>query len=238
VPGFPTVARGIKNIADKVLPDPTNWKLYSTTSGPIKERVQGLADKYILTPLRTAGKNTPEGRAIFMEGEQLVAKYRKSVDLDLNEIEKGLYKTLNISFKDRVFKTATPVAAREYLESSFVDLTNKIKELTGALEAARNINRSNANEMNSTRDAIQAWTFEELENGQLTESQSEELADICGFQLVKEVEVEVTVTYSMTVSAGPTDDVEDIVNNINFNSIDYDTSVIDLQDVTIDRTDF
>jgi hypothetical protein len=139
--------------------------------------------------------------------------------------------------------TSAPVTenhymTREYLESSFIDLTNKIKELTGALEAARNINRSNANEMNTTRDAIQAWTFEELENGQLTESQSEELADICGFQLVKEVEVEVTVTYSMTVSAGPTDDIEDIVNNINFNSIDYDTSIIDLQDVTIDRTDF
>lgn len=117
IPGFPTVARGIKTVADKVLPDPTNWKLYSTTSGPIKERIQALADKYILTPLRTAGKNTPEGRAIFMEGEQLVAKYRKSVDIDLNEIEKGLYKTLNISFKDRIFKTATPVAAKEYLES-------------------------------------------------------------------------------------------------------------------------
>lgn len=117
IPGIPTVARGIKTLTDKVLPDPTNWKLYSTTSGPIKERIQALADKYILTPLRTAGKNTPEGRAIFMEGEQLVAKYRKSVDLDLNEIERGLYKTLNISFKDRLFKTATPVAAKEYLES-------------------------------------------------------------------------------------------------------------------------
>ena len=117
IPGIPTVARGIKNIADKVLPDPTNWKLYSTTSGPIKERVQGLADKWILTPLRTAGKNTPEGAAIFREGEELVAKYRKSVDIDLKDIEKGLYETLNISFKDRVFKTSTPVAAREYLES-------------------------------------------------------------------------------------------------------------------------
>jgi len=117
VPGFPTVARGVKNIADKVLPDPTDWKLYSTTSGPIKERIQGLADKWILTPLRTAGKNTSEGAAIFREGEQLVAKYRKSVDVDLKEVEKGLYETLNISFKDRVFKTATPVAAREYLES-------------------------------------------------------------------------------------------------------------------------
>ena len=117
IPGIPTVARGIKNIADKVLPDPTNWKLYSTTSGPIKERVQGLADKWILTPLRTAGKNTPEGAAIFREGEELVAKYRKSVDIDLKDIEKGLYQTLNIGFKDRVFKAATPVAAREYLES-------------------------------------------------------------------------------------------------------------------------
>jgi hypothetical protein len=127
---------------------------------------------------------------------------------------------------------------REYLESSFVDLTNKIKELTGALEAARNINRSNANEMNSTRDAMQTWTFEAIENRTIDESDAEEIAEICGFQLTKEVEVEVTVTYSMTVTAGVNDDVEDIVNNINFNSIDYDTSVIDLQDVTIDRTDF
>ena len=42
----------------------------------------------------------------------------------------------------------------------------------------------------------------------------------------------------MTVTTGPTDDVEDIVNNINFNSIDYDSGSIDLQDVSIDRVDF
>jgi vacuolar-type H+-ATPase subunit I/STV1 len=132
----------------------------------------------------------------------------------------------------------TFAATQEYLRSQLDEKTDKIIQLEKALEAARDINRSNAREMNDTRDAIQAWTFEELENGQLTESQAEEIAGICGFELSKEVEVEVTVTYSLTVTAGPTDDVEDIVNNINFNSIDYDTSVIDLQDVTIDRTDF
>lgn len=134
--------------------------------------------------------------------------------------------------------TENQYMTREYLEASFIDLTNKIKELTGALDIARNINRNNANEMNSTRDAIQSWTFEELENGQLTESQAEEISEICGFELTKETEVEVTVTYSLTVTSGPNDDVEDIVNNINFNSVDYDTSVIDLADVTIDRVDF
>ena len=134
--------------------------------------------------------------------------------------------------------TENQYMTREYLEASFIDLTNKIKELQGALDIARNINRNNANEMNSTRDAIQSWTFEELENGQLTESQAEEISEICGFELTKETEVEVTVTYSLTVTAGPNDDVEDIVNNINFDTIDYDTELISSLNASIDRIDF
>jgi vacuolar-type H+-ATPase subunit I/STV1 len=134
--------------------------------------------------------------------------------------------------------TTTFVATQEFLRSQLDEKTDKIIQLEKALEAARDINRSNAREINDTRDAIQAWTLEELENGQLTESQSEEIAGICGFELTKEVEVEVTVTYSMTVTTGPTDDVADIVDNINFNSIDYDSDSTYLQDVTVDRIDF
>ena len=132
----------------------------------------------------------------------------------------------------------TFAATQEYLRSQIDEKTDKVIQLEKALEAARDINRSNAREMNDTRDAIQAWTLEELENGQLTESQSEEIAGICGFELTKEVEVEVTVTYSMTVTAGPTDDVADIVSNINFDTIDYDSDSIYLQDVTVNSIDF
>jgi hypothetical protein len=139
--------------------------------------------------------------------------------------------------------TSAPVTdnhymTREYLESSFIDLTNKINQLTNALEAARNINRSNANEMNNKTDAMKTWTFEAMENNTIDESAAEEIAEICGFELSKETEVEVTVTYSLTVTSGPSDDIEDIVNNINFDSIDYDTNSIDFANVTIDRVDF
>jgi hypothetical protein len=134
--------------------------------------------------------------------------------------------------------TTTFAATQEYLRSQMDEKVDKIVQLEKALESARDINRSNAREMNDTRDAIQAWTFEEFENGQLTESQAEEIAGICGFELTKETEVEVTVTYSLTVTAGPTDDVEDIVNNINFDTIDYDTSLISSLNASVDSIDF
>jgi hypothetical protein len=134
--------------------------------------------------------------------------------------------------------TTTFAATQEYLRSQIQEKTDRIIQLEAALEAARDINRSNAREMNDTRDAIQAWTLEEFENGQLTESQAEEIAGICGFELTKETEVEVTVTYSLTVTTGPTDDVEDIVNNINFDTIDYDEQLISSLNVSIDRIDF
>ena len=134
--------------------------------------------------------------------------------------------------------TTTFAATQEYLRSQLDEKTDKVIQLEKALEAARDINRSNAREMNDTRDAIQAWTLEEFENGQLTESQAEEIAGICGFELTKETGVEVTVTYSLTVTTGPTDDVEDIVNNINFDTIDYDEQLISSLNVSIDRIDF
>ena len=134
--------------------------------------------------------------------------------------------------------TTTFAATQEYLRSQIDEKTDKVIQLEKALEAARDINRSNAREMNDTRDAIQAWTLEEFENGQLTESQAEEIAGICGFELTKQVEVEVTVTYSMTVTAGPTEEIEDIVSNINWDTVDYDENSISYLNASVDSIDF
>ena len=134
--------------------------------------------------------------------------------------------------------TTTFAATQEYLRSQMDEKVDKIIQLEKALEAARDINRSNAREMNDTRDAIQAWTLEEFENGQLTESQAEEIAGICGFELTKQVEVEVTVTYSMTVTAGPTEEIEDIVSNINWDTVDYDENSISYLNASVNSIDF
>jgi hypothetical protein len=132
----------------------------------------------------------------------------------------------------------TFAATQEYLRSQIDEKTNKIIQLEAALEAARDINRSNANEMNNTRDAIQSWTLEEFENGQLTESQAEEIAAIFGFELTKEVEVEVTVTYNLTVTVSPNEDVESIVNDIDFDTVSYNDDNISYMSSNVDRIDF
>ena len=134
--------------------------------------------------------------------------------------------------------TTTFVATQEYLRSQVNEKTNRIIQLEGALESARNINRSNANDMNTTRDAIQSWTLEEFENGQITESQAEEIAGICGFELSKEVEVEVTVTYNLTVTVSPNEDVESIVNDIDFDTVSYNDDNISHMSSSVDRIDF
>jgi hypothetical protein len=132
----------------------------------------------------------------------------------------------------------TFAATQEYLRSQIDEKTNKIIQLEKALEAARDINRSNANEMNNTRDAIQSWTLEEFENGQLTESQAEEIAAIFGFELTKEVEVEVTVTYNLTVTVSPNEDVESIINDIDFDTVSYNDDNISYMSSNVDRIDF
>jgi len=134
--------------------------------------------------------------------------------------------------------TTTFAATQEYLRSQIDEKTNKIIQLEKALEAARDINRSNANEMNNTRDAIQSWTLEEFENGQLTESQAEEIAAIFGFELTKEVEVEVTVTYNLTVTVSPNEDVESIINDIDFDTVSYNDDNISYMSSNVDRIDF
>lgn len=134
--------------------------------------------------------------------------------------------------------TTTFAATQEYLYSQISEKTDKIMQLEKALEAARDINRSNANDMNTTRDAIQSWTLEEFENGQLTESQAEEIAAIFGFELTKEVEVEVTVTYNLTVTVSPNEDVESIVNDIDFDTVSYNDDNISYMSSSVDRIDF
>ena len=77
-----------------------------------------------------------------------------------------------------------------------------------------------------------------LEENSITETSAEEIAEICGFELSKEVEVEVSVTYTMTVNVGPNEDVEDIVNNIDFDTVSYNEDNISWMSSSIDRIDF
>jgi hypothetical protein len=84
---------------------------------------------------------------------------------------------------------------------------------------------------------MQEWTLEEFDNGQITESQAEEIAQICGFELTRNVEAEVTVIYNITLQVPVGEDAEDIINDIDFESISYNSDNISWISANVDRID-
>jgi len=93
-------------------------------------------------------------------------------------------------------------------------------------------------ERNRMVESMQEWTLEELSNETITESQAQEIAEIMGFDLTKEVEVEVTVTYNLTLQVPHDEDAESIVNDIDFESVSYNSDNITWLSASVDRIDF
>lgn len=85
---------------------------------------------------------------------------------------------------------------------------------------------------------MQNWTMNALEEREISETNAQEIADICGFELTKEVEVEVTVTYNLTLQVPHDEDVESVVNDIDFESVSYNSDNITWLSASVDRVDF
>jgi hypothetical protein len=111
--GIPQLVQGIRNAGGfitKPIPPLEQWQFFSIGAGPLKERIMGLADKFILTPLRTRGPLTREAKALMRKGEDDVRAYRKNVDLDLKRIDSSIYKMLKTGFASRLFTQSSAVA--------------------------------------------------------------------------------------------------------------------------------
>jgi len=92
-------------------------------------------------------------------------------------------------------------------------------------------------ETQTMRDAMHEWTMKELSDNGITEDQANEIAEICGFELIKEVEVEVTVTYNLTLQVPHDEDVESIINDIDFESVSYNSDNITWLTASVDSID-
>jgi hypothetical protein len=86
-------------------------------------------------------------------------------------------------------------------------------------------------------ESMQEWTLCELENQDITEEQAEAIAEIMGFELTKEFEVEVTVMYSVTVNARTEEDAQNAIHDIDFDTVQYNSDSIGYLSSSIDRID-
>ena len=134
-------------------------------------------------------------------------------------------------------QTITSINATEdFLKSEIVKKDAYIKQLESA--HANSVTRSTgeAAERSRMRNEMQEWTLEALNDSAITESNAQEIADICGFELTQEFELEVSVQYSVTVNARNEEEAMNLMYDIDFDSVSQPDGVTYLSS-SVDRVD-
>ncbi len=137
---------------------------------------------------------------------------------------------------DQVTKVDNHFMTREFLESQLVSNKERIAQLEKHIQEVTQRSYGEAAERNRMRNEMQDWTFEALNDSAITEDNAQEIADICGFELTKEFELEVTVQYSITVNARDEESAQNLIHDIDFDSVSYGEEVTYLSS-SVDRID-
>ena len=117
-------------------------------------------------------------------------------------------------------------ATEDFLKSQIAQKDERIANLESHISNVTTRSYTEAAERNRMRNEMQEWTLEALDNGTFDEDIAQEIADICGFELTKEFEVEVTVLYSVTVNARNEEEATNAIHEIDFDTVDYNSDSI------------
>jgi hypothetical protein len=128
-------------------------------------------------------------------------------------------------------------ATEEFLRDSLAKATLRVTELEEHIQKVTQRSYAESADKNRMVEAMQEWTFEALEHGTIDESEAESIAEIMGFELTKEFEVEVTVMYSVTVNARDEESAQNAIHDIDFDTVDYNSDSIGYLSSSIDRID-
>ena len=133
--------------------------------------------------------------------------------------------------------TVIPNTTQEFLLSQIKIKDERIAQLEEHIQKVTQRSYADSADKNRMVEAMQEWTLGELENQDITEEQAEAIAEIMGFELTKEFEVEVTVLYSVTVNARTEEDAQNAIHDIDFDTVDYNSDSISYLSSSIDRVD-
>jgi hypothetical protein len=132
--------------------------------------------------------------------------------------------------------TVIPNTTTEFLQSQIAQKDERIANLESHISTVTQRSYGEAAERSRITNEMQDWTLEAMENGTIDESTAEEIANICGFELTKEFELEVTVQYSITVNARNEEEAQNLIHDIDFDSVSEPQGVTYLSS-SVDRID-
>ena len=118
--------------------------------------------------------------------------------------------------------TVIPNTTQEFLQSQIKIKDERIAQLEDHIQKVTQRSYADSAERNRITEDMQTWTLSALESGTINESEAEEIAEIVGFELTKEFELEVTVMYSVTVNARDEESAQNVIHDIDFDTVQYD----------------
>jgi restriction endonuclease S subunit len=128
-------------------------------------------------------------------------------------------------------------ATTEFFQTQITERDEKINSLQEHIQKVTQRSYTEAAERSRIASEMQEWTLEELENNGITESQAEEISSICGFELTKEFELEVTVNYVITVNARDEESAQNAIHDIDFDTVSYNDEYITYLTSNVERVD-
>ncbi len=128
-------------------------------------------------------------------------------------------------------------ATEDFLRDSLAKSTLRVGELEEHIQKVTQRSYSDSADRNRMVEAMKEWTLSELSDENITEEQAEAIAEIMGFELTTEFEVEVTVVYSVNVNARTEEDAQNAIHDIDFDTVQYNSDNISWLSSSIDRVD-
>jgi len=127
-------------------------------------------------------------------------------------------------------------ATQEFFTKQIALKDERIQQLEAHIQKVTQRSYGEAADKNGIVEAMQEWTLDQLNDSEISQSQAEDIANICGFDLTKEFELEVTVQYSVTVNARSEEEAMNLMYDIDFDSVSHPEGVTYLSS-SVDRVD-
>jgi len=128
-------------------------------------------------------------------------------------------------------------ATEDYLKSQVAEKEQRIVQLEEHIQRVTQRSYTDSADKNRMVEGMKDWTLSELSDENITEEQAEAIAEIMGFELTTEFELEVTVLYSVTVNARDEESAQNVIHDIDFDTVQYNSDNISWLSSSVDRID-
>jgi hypothetical protein len=109
----------------------------------------------------------------------------------------------------------------EYLKNVIASQQERIEQLESHSTRVTQRDFESAAKYNGIKNDMRSWTFNELDQEDISIRQAQAIADICGFELTQVHSVNMTVDFTFDIEVPMGSSVEDMIDEIDVENISY-----------------